>query len=328
MIQGKVFLTRQIPQEAVRLLQHEFSDVEVWADEMPPPRNILIQKARQSVALLCTGEDNIDSELMDNAPSLHVVSNMAVGVDNFDIAAATKRGIALGNTPGVLSATTADLAFALLLATARRVVETDRAVRNGQWKISWHPLHFASYDVHHRSLGIIGLGLIGQEMAKRGLGFDMEILYFSTSRKRSIEKRYGFKYVPELTALLGQSDFVSLHVPLTPNTRHMIGKTQLQAMKRTAFLINTCRGAVVDQQALYDALVDGTIAGVGMDVTDPEPLPLDSPLLTMPNVVITPHIGSSSYETRSRMAIMASENIIAVFKGTQMPACVNPKVFL
>ena len=325
MIDGKVFVTRQIGPKAIAILQREFAAVEVWPEEMPPSQQTLIEKAHGCLALVTTPVDRIDKRVFEAAPQLKIVSNVAVGFDNIDVAEATGWGVLVGNTPHVLSATTADLAFSLLLAVARRVVETAWYVRDGSWK-TWHPLGNLGYDAHHKTLGIVGLGQIGLEVAKRGQSFDMEVIYSSRTRRPDLEEKFGLQLVPDLESLLGRADFVSLHIPLTPGTRHLIGKQQLQWMKPTAFLINTSRGAVVDQKALYDALKGGLIAGAALDVTDPEPIPTDDPLLTLPNVIITPHIGSASHETRANMAIMAVENAVAALKGKQMPSCVNPEV--
>ena len=321
----RVFVTRRMAQEAIDLLRTEL-DVEVWPDDHAPPRDVLLRKTGECVALLTTVEDRIDEAVLAAGHgALKVVANCAVGFDNFDIEAATRLGVALSNTPGVLTKTTADLAFALILATARQVVQGDRDVRAGRWK-SWHPFAYTGPDIHGATLGIIGLGQIGLEVARRALGFDMTVLYYDPVRRPEAEELYGLTFRPDIPSALREADFVSLHVPLTPDTLHMMGRDYLKLMKPTAILVNTARGAIVDHQALYEALRDGVIAGVGLDVTEPEPIPPDHPLLTLPNVVVTPHIGSASLQTRREMALLAARNILAAFKGQEMPACLNPQV--
>jgi len=263
----------------------------------------------------------LDAGLLDRAPRLKVISQMAVGYDNIDVAACSARGIKVGNTPGVLTETTADLAFALLMATARRIPEGDRAVRSGQWR-TWSPLYMAGQDVHHATLGIVGMGRIGYEMARRATGFQMRILYTDQRPNPAAEKDFGAKRV-ELTELLRESDFVSLHTPLLPETTRLIGAKELRLMKPTAILINTSRGPVVDQAALYEALRDGVIAAAGLDVFEVEPVPLDEPLLKLENVVVLPHIGSASIATRTKMAVIAADNLIAGLKGEPLPFPVN-----
>ncbi|PZC45454.1 MAG: glyoxylate reductase [Chloroflexi bacterium] len=321
MLKPRVFVTRRIAQEALDLLQ-EHTELVLWPKTLAPPNHILLHEASLSHGILTTVEDTVDAALIDASPSLKVISQIAVGYDNVDVAAATERGIPVGNTPGVLSKTTADLAFALLMAVARRVVEGDRYVRQGKW-LGWHPSLLAGADIHDATLGIVGLGKIGLEMARRGRGFDMNVLYNSRTRAPEIEAEHGLTYVPELINLLGEADFVSLHVPLTSETRHLIGEVALAAMKPTAFLINTTRGPVVDQGALYEALKSGVIAGAALDVTDPEPMDVNDPLLTLENVVVAPHIGSSSVTTRTRMAMMAAENLLAGLRGDVPTHCVN-----
>jgi glyoxylate reductase len=254
---------------------------------------------------------------------LRVVANMAVGYDNVDVPAATARGILVTNTPGVLTETTADMAWALLLAAARRVAEGDRLTRTGGWK-AWHPSFLLGRDVHGATLGIVGLGQIGLAVARRARGFDMRLLYHSRTRRPEAESELGLGFV-ELEQLLKESDFVSLHVFLSPQTRHLIGERELALMKPTAVLVNTTRGPVVDQRALYRALKEGRIAAAGLDVAEEEPVPLDDPLLTLDNVTITPHVGSASVATRGKMAAMAVENVLAALRGEQPPNCVNPQ---
>jgi len=274
--------------------------------------------------LLSLLTDTIDAELMDAAPRLKVVSNYAIGYDNVDVEAATERGIMVCHTPGVLTDTTADFAFTLLACVARRVVEASEYVREGRWK-TWGPMLCLGYDLHGATLGLVGLGRIGSGVAKRATGFDMRVLYHDVSRQPSREEELGLTYV-DLETLLRESDFVSLHTPLTPETHHMMGREQFTMMKSTAILINTSRGQVVDQKALYEALVSGGIAGAGLDVTDPEPILRDDPLLTLDNCVVVPHIASASVATRTMMATMAAENLIAALQGRMPRNPVNPEV--
>ena len=325
----KVFVTRQIAESALERLKAR-ATVTVWKGAMPPPRARLRAALRDCDAVLSMVTDNIDAVTIARSPRLAVISNLAVGLDNVDVKAATAAGIAVGNTPGVLTEATADLAFALLMATARRVVEGDRMVREGRWK-TWGPEILLGREVYGATLGIIGWGAIGRAMARRGAGFGMRILYLAhrSSKNSAAQSRPG----PPRTALgvalprlLAESDFVSIHVPLTPQTRHLIGSRELGHMKQGAILINTARGAVVDQNALVRALRSGRLAGAGLDVTDPEPIGRDHPLLKLHNVVITPHIGSAGIATRVRMAEMAVDNILSVLDGHLPPWCANPEV--
>jgi len=316
----KVFVTRVLPDAGMEKIR-AFAETDVWPEDGPPPREVLLERVRDVDGLLCLLTDRIDAELLDHAPRLKVISQMAVGYDNIDVAACSARGIKVGNTPGVLTETTADLAFALLMATARRIPEGDRAVRSGQWR-TWSPLYMAGQDVHHATLGIVGMGRIGYEMARRATGFQMRILYTDQRPNPAAEKDFGATRV-ELTELLRESDFVSLHTPLLPETTRLIGAKELRLMKPTAILINTSRGPVVDQAALYEALRDGVIAAAGLDVFEVEPVPLDEPLLKLENVVVLPHIGSASIATRTKMAVIAAENLIAGLKGEPLPFPVN-----
>ena len=253
-----------------------------------------------------------------------MIANKAVGTDNLNIPAATQKGILLSNTPGLLEETCADMAFALMLNVARKVSFADRMVRAGMWK-SFDLTPYIGLDVHHKTLGIVGMGGIGQGVAKRARGFDMNVIYWARSRRPDAEKRLGLEWTPDLGSLLDRSDFVSLHVPLSDATRGLIGKNQFARMKRTAILINTARGAVVDPAALFVALSTGMIAGAGIDVTSPEPLPTDDPLIGLPNIVITPHIGTASRATFEAMVMLAVQNITAALTGKLMPSCVNPE---
>ena len=312
----RVYLTREIPSAALEIVR-KAADCEVWEEDRPIPRDILESKLEGLDGLLCMLTDKIDGSLLDRGRALKVVSQMAVGYDNIDVRACAERGIKVGNTPGVLTETTADLAFALLLATARRVMESERFLRNGEWK-TWSPNLLLSPDVHHATLGIIGMGGIGFEVARRAHGFQMEILYSGRSRNREAEEAFGAICVSQ-TELLNRSDFVSLHTALNSETRHLLGRAEFEQMKKTAILINTSRGGVVDQAALAQALASGQIAGAGLDVFEIEPLPMDDPLLALPNVVLVPHIGSATVATRTRMAILAAENLVAGIQGKPLP---------
>jgi glyoxylate reductase len=319
----RVFVTRHLPGGALEYLRQR-CDVDVWPDEMPPPYDELRRQAADSDGLLTLLTDRIDERLLAGSTRLRVVSNMATGYDNIDVAAATKRGIIVTRTPGVLSETTADFAFALLLAAARRVAEADRYVRDGTWR-TWGPEVLLGHDVHGATLGIIGMGDIGAEVAKRARGFGMRIVYHSRTPKPALARRYRMSARP-LDDLLRDSDFVSLHAPLTPETRHLMGEDQLRLMKPTAILINTARGPLVDQGALYRALSQGWIAAAGLDVTDPEPIQADDPLLKLDNVVIAPHIASASFATRSRMAMLAAEQLVQALDGGVPKHAVNRAV--
>ncbi len=316
----RVYVTRQIPEEGMRIIR-EVAEAEVWPGELPPPYEELRSRIVDCDGLLCLLTDRIDAELVANAPRLKVVSQLAVGYDNVDVGACTARGIRVGNTPGVLTETTADLAFALIMATARRIVESDRIVRAGLWR-TWSPLFMAGVDVHHAVIGIVGMGRIGFEVARRAHGFQMTILYADERPNPAAESEFGASRVP-LAELLTRSDFVTIHTPLMPETTHLIGIRELSLMKPSAILVNSARGPIVDQRALYDALVAGKIAGAGLDVFEKEPVPNDEPLLRLDNVVVLPHIGSASVATRTKMAIIAARNLVAGLKGEALPHPVN-----
>jgi glyoxylate reductase len=318
---GHVFITRAIPGNAVAQLEAAGHTVEVWPGELPPPPEALAAALARSDAVMTMVVDRITPAMLAAAPRLRIVANMAVGYDNIDPAAAAEAGVWVTNTPGVLAETTADLAFALLLAAARRVVEADRDTRAGGWK-TWSPTAFLGTDLFGATLGIVGLGEIGEAVARRARGFRMRILYHSRTRKPALEADLGLEF-RDLHSLLADSDFVSLHTPLTPQTRHLLGPAAFAAMKPGAILVNTARGGIVDQDALVEALRSGSLGGAALDVTDPEPLPLSHPLYSFPNVIITPHIGSASRATRARMAEMAAANILAVLAGSEPPNPVN-----
>ena len=303
---ARVFVTRRLPGTALDRLRAEH-EVEVWQSRLPPSKTKLRESVAEAEGLLCLLTDRVDDELLAAAPSLKAISNYAVGVDNIDVDAATARGIPVGFTPDVLTEATADAAFALLLAAARRIVEGDAEVRAGHW-LTWEPQQLLGFDVHGKTLGIVGMGRIGRAVAKRAAGFDMEVL---DSREVGLD------------ALLERSDFVSLHTRLTDATRHLIGEDELRRMKDTAILVNTARGPIVDSQALQRALVYGWIAGAALDVTDPEPLPKGHPLLDAPNLIVVPHIASASTEAREAMADLAVDNLLAGLAGKPMPQQVN-----
>lgn len=319
----KVYVNRPIPEEALKKLA-QTCDYRVWDGELPVPREVLLKEVAEVDALLSLLTDKIDAPVMDAAPKLRVISNMAVGFDNIDVREATKRKILVCNTPGVLTETTADFAFALLLAAARRVAEGERNVKEGKWK-TWGPMILLGQDVHHATLGIIGLGRIGAEVAKRAKGFDMKILYYDSVRRPELEKTLSVEF-RDLKTLLGESDFVTVHTPLLPETYHLISEEQFKIMKRTAILVNTARGPIVDPKALYSALRNHQIAYAALDVTEPEPIPLSDPLLTLNNILIVPHIASASVATRTKMAMMAVDNLLSALKGERPPHVVNPEV--
>jgi glyoxylate reductase len=287
---------------------------------------VLLAEAESAHGIVSLLTDRMDEELFARARSLRVVSNVAVGYDNVDVEAATRRGIVVTNTPGVLTEATADFAWALLMAAARRIPEADRYARSGQWT-SWQPTLLLGMDVHGQTIGLVGLGRIGTAVARRALGFGMRVLYHDRSRRVEAEREMGIEY-RGLEELLRESDFVSIHTPLTAQTRHLIDRERLALMRPTAILINTARGPVVDEQALYQALTAGRIAAAGLDVFEIEPLPSESPLIGLDNVVLAPHIGSATHATRARMGELAAENCVAVLTGRRPPNPVNPEVLV
>jgi glyoxylate reductase len=312
---ARVFVTRRLPGPALARLEAEH-ETEVWPDRLPPPRDQLLARTAEAEGLISLLTDSVDVELLEHAPRLRAISNYAVGTDNVDLAAASARRIPVGNTPDVLTDATADLAFALLLSCARRLAEAAGAVRAGDWP-TWEPGAYLGRSVHGATLGIVGLGRIGRAVAARARGFEMEVLATGASSSAGLV---------DLDEVLARSDFVSLHCPLTPATRHLIDARALARMRPTAILINTARGPIVDQLALRQALVDGVIAGAALDVTDPEPLGRDDPLLGAPNLLVTPHIGSATTEAREQMAEIAVANLLAGLAGRPMPHQVNGSV--
>lgn len=324
MSKPKIFVTRKIPEEGLKML-YEYFDVQVSEYDGVIPKEMLLKKVKGIDGLLCLLTDTIDGEVMESAGSqLKIIANYAVGYNNIDIDEATKRGIMVTNTPGVLTETTADLAWALMMAIARRIVEGDRFVRTGQFR-GWEPMLLLGTDLYGATLGIIGFGRIGQAMARRALGFDMKVLYYSRSKADDqIERQLRATYA-DLETLLRNSDFVSLHVPLTKQTRHLIGEDQLKLMKKESYLINTSRGPVVDEKALVRALKEKWIRGAGLDVFENEP-EIEPELLKLDNVVLAPHLGSASFTTRTKMAKMAAENIIKALRGEIPPNIVNTQV--
>ncbi len=315
MANPKVFITRPIPDSVLAQIQDE-CDAEMWhTSAILPP---IAEKIPPLDGLVTYGHEPVTDEMFDTSPNLKVVSVVGVGYDHIDVDAARERGIALGHTPGVLSDTTADMTWALLLAAARNVVP---AYNHVQVDKQWHyydPNILWGYDVHHATIGIVGMGRIGYSVAKRALGFNMKVLYNKRNRRRDWEAELGIEYA-ELEHLLKVSDFVTLHVPLTEETTHMISKAELELMKPTAILVNIARGPVVDHDALYEALTEGQIAGAALDVTEPEPINTDHPLLGLNNLLIAPHLGSTTIQTRMKMATMAMENLFAGLKGERLP---------
>lgn len=320
----KVFVTRVIRDKGLDMVK-DFCEAEIWPEELPPNRDILLEKVHGVDGILCLLTDKIDGVVLDAAgPRLKVVSNHAVGFDNIAVAEATMRGIPVGNTPGILTDATADFTFTLLMAAARRLTEADRYLRAGKW-VTWGPSTLLGMDMVGKTLGLVGFGRIGRAVAKRASGFDMRVIYFDPQAAPVPELKAS--PVESLDVLLRESDFVSLHTPLTVETSHMVNEGFLSRMKPEAILINTSRGGVVDQDALYNALKSKRIFAAALDVTDPEPLPLDCPLLTLENCLIAPHIASASTYSRDRMAYLAAQNLIAGLKGERLPHCVNPEVY-
>lgn len=321
-------VTRTIPDGGMAILRAAEAageiELRLHPGELPPTATELDALLSGADGALTILTEKIDATLLDRHPGLKVVSNLAVGFDNIDVPAATARSVAICNTPGVLTETTADFAFTLLATAARRVVEGVNYVRQGKW-LTWSPTLLLGRDLYGSTIGIVGFGRIGKEMAKRARGFDMAILAYDSYHDEEAARELGVTFV-ELDELLRRSDFVTLHCALTAETRNLISDREFGLMKREAILINAARGPVVDTVALTRALREGAIFGAALDVTDPEPLPADHPLIGMDNCLVVPHIASASVDTRDRMAVLAAENALAVLRGTEPPHCVNPEV--
>ena len=324
MSKPRIFVSRLIPERGLDLVR-EACNAEIWAGELPPPSDVLLEKVADKQGLLSLLTDRVDAELMDAAPRLKVISNYAVGFDNIDVAEATKRGLPVGNTPGVLTDTTADFAFAMIMATGRRIAEGSEYVRAGRWQ-TWGPRLLLGQDIHGATLGIIGFGRIGQAVAKRAQGFDMRVLAYDPYQDRAVAEALGVELLDDMDQALSQADFVTIHTLLTEETYHLIGERELKLMKPTAILVNTSRGPCVDPDALYGALRDGEIAYAGLDVTEPEPINMDSPLLELDNCVIVPQIASASVATRGKMAEMVAPDLIAGLRDERLTNWVNPEV--
>jgi glyoxylate reductase len=319
-----VYISRLIPEAGLDLIRPACR-VRLWQGELPPPKEIILREVADCEGLLCLLTDPIDAEVIDVGGRLRVISQIAVGVDNVDLEAATRRGIPVGHTPGVLTEATADMAFALLMTAARRIPQGIAKVCAGEWR-TWEPLGLLGADVWEATLGIIGLGRIGTAVARRAQGFAMRVLYHDPDRRPDLEAELGLEYA-EPDDLLARADFVSLHCPLIPETHHLIDERALRRMKPTAILINAARGPIVDADALVHALREGWIAAAALDVTDPEPIPADHPLLALPNCIVVPHIASATVTARNRMAAMAAENLLAGLRGERLPYCANPEVY-
>jgi glyoxylate reductase len=318
----KVFVTRIIPTVGLDRVLHA-CDAEVWHDPLPPPADVLRRKLADCEGVLSLLTDRIDADLLAACPKLRVISNYAVGFNNVDVDAATARGIRVGNTPGVLTEATADIAFALLIGAARRVVEGHAYSKSGAWK-TWEPLGHIGQDMEGKTLGIVGMGRIGMALARRCRGgWGMNVLYNDLHRNEAAEAELSARRV-DLNELLAESDFVSVHANLTPATRHLFGADAFRRMKRTAVFVNTARGPFVDEQALYEALRDQVIFAAGLDVTDPEPMLPSNPLLTLPNCIVAPHIASATVKTRNAMAEIAADNLLLGLEGKPLRHCVNP----
>jgi glyoxylate reductase len=321
MTKPKVFITRRIPDAGLNLIYEE-CEVDLWDQDLPPSKEELLQHVPGVDGILSLLSDPIDAEVIKAAgENLRVISNYAVGYNNIDIQEATRRNISVGNTPGVLTEATADFAFALMMSAGRRVVEAEKHVRAGKWK-TWGPSTLLGVDFAGATLGIIGFGRIGKAMARRATGFGMRILIYDPTAQAMA----GIIKV-DLDTLYRESDFISIHTPLTPETKHLINADAFGKMKPNAVLVNTARGEIVDQAALYDALKNHRIFAAGIDVSDPEPLPMDSPLLELDNLIVCPHIASASTSTRENMALIAAGNLLAGLRGERLPFSVNPEIY-
>jgi glyoxylate reductase len=312
-LKPKIYITRKLPEPIVTRLA-EVCEIRMWdKEDEPVPRKILEKEIQDVEGLYCLLTETIDRPLLNMGSTLKIVSNMAVGYNNIDVAAATEKGIMVTNTPGVLTETTADLTFALLVATSRRLVEASHYLREGKWK-TWSPMQLTGQDIYGATLGIFGLGRIGEALAKRAKGFDMKVFYHNRSRKVEVEEVLGIEYVDK-EKLLRESDFICVLMPFTPETKNYIGAAELSLMKQSGVLVNTARGGIVDEVALYEALKNGDIWGAGIDVFEEEPVKTNHPLLSLPNVVALPHIGSASVNTRLKMALLAAENLLQGLQG-------------
>ncbi|MCX5812613.1 MAG: D-glycerate dehydrogenase [Proteobacteria bacterium] len=321
----KAYITRRIPEPGIELIA-EFCDIVFHPGEEPPDEKEIIRNIRDKDAILCLLSDSINKNIIDAAPALKVISTMSAGFEHIDVSEATNKGIYIGYTPGVLTDATADLAFTLLLSVSRRIVEADRFVRALNWKIAWSPELLLGQSVCGSTIGIVGLGRIGRGMAKRAQGFSMKVIYNNTTRlSPEEEKELGIGY-RSLDDLLRESDFVSLHIPLTKETYHIIDEKRLRLMKPDAILINTSRGSTIDEAALIRALKEKRIAGAGLDVFEKEPVGADNPLLKMDNVILLPHIGSANTKTRGNMSEIAANNLLAVLRGQPPLFWLNPDV--
>ena len=324
-----VFVTRVIPDDGLDIIKKRFR-TSVWSADMPPSSQEIVERAKQCSGLVSLLSDRIDESVISSLPKLRVIAQYAVGFDNIDVTAATKKGVIVTNTPGVLTETTADLAWALVMAASRRIAEADRYVRMGLWRVAWVPMLMLGIDIHSATLGIVGMGRIGAAVAQRAKGFGMRILYSDTQDTdftRTVEKETG-AIKSDFESLLNESDIITVHVPLTNETRKMFGAGEFARMKKGAVFVNTSRGAVVDEDALVSALSSGHLHAAGLDVFVTEPLPSTSTLMRLPNVVLVPHIGSASFATRSRMAVMCAENLVLAMKGDRPPNIVNPEVLV
>jgi len=323
-VKPRVFVSRRIQESAIEILKRQ-CEVEVYDSEYPVPRDLLIKGLEDKDAALILLSERIDKEVLERAKRLKVLSTMSAGYDHIELKEATAKGVYVTNVPGVLTDAVAEFAIALVFAVARRIVEADRFVRNGMWKIAWSPTLMLGSGIVGKTLGIVGLGAIGQAIAKRARGLGMKVIYYSRTRKPRVEDELGISYAP-FEEVLSKADFLVLSVALTPETMKMIGQEELKAMKKSSYLVNISRGQVVDEAALAKALKEGWIAGAALDVFEKEPIDADNPLLELSNVVLTPHIGSATLEARKRLAETAAENIISLLKGVAPSNLLNPEV--
>lgn len=324
MAKPRVYVCRALPDPALAIVR-AVADVRLWErEDVPPPRDVLLREIAECEGVLTLLTDRVDEEFLSRSPRLRVVANMAVGFDNIDVPAATRARVVVTNTPDVLTETTADFAFTLILAAARRLVEADAFTRAGKWK-TWSPMLLAGQDVHHATLGLVGLGRIGSAVARRAKGFEMRVIYYDPVRRQDLESQLGIEF-RAMDEVLKSADIISVHVPLMAETRHLIGREQFKMMKRSAVFVNAARGPIVDQAALAEALRTRTIYAAGIDVFEQEPVSADDPLLALENVVVAPHIASASIPTRTRMATLAAENVAAVLQGKRPPTPVNPEI--